>query len=174
LVPLQTEQGGRCVLATGDRPTVIYLTGGAGGGAVNFSNPKLCYSNVNLSASDTGEDDDVNRPPAQQSIAINVATPFVSPQLFDTSSVGGKHFSLCVSDDSHLRLGIIDDIQKLHVTTCRLGMAPRRVVHCSEDRMFAVGCIESGLKQDGSTRDDVNMGNCIRFLDDTTFDDIER
>jgi hypothetical protein len=48
------------------------------------------------------------------------------------------------------------------------------VVHCSEDRMFAVGCIESGLKQDGSTRDDVNMGNCIRFLDDTTFDDIER
>lgn len=174
LVPLQTEQGGRCVLATGDRPTVIYLAGGAGGTAVNFFNPKLCYSNVNLSASDTGEDDDVNRPPAQQSIAINVATPFVSPQLFDTSSMGSKHFSLCVSDDSHLRLGIIDDIQKLHVTTCRLGMAPRRVVHCSEDRMFAVGCIESGLKQDGSTRDDVNMGNCIRFLDDTTFDDIER
>jgi DNA damage-binding protein 1 len=177
LVPLQTDQGGRCVLATGDRPTVIYLAGGGAGGgatAVNFSNPKLCYSNVNLSASDTGEDDDVNRPPAQQIIAVNVATPFVSPQLFDTTSVGSKQFCLCVSDDSNLRLGIIDDIQKLHVTTCRLGMAPRRVVHCSQDRMFAVGCIESGLKQGGSARDDVNMGNCIRFLDDTTFDDIER
>jgi DNA damage-binding protein 1 len=175
LVPLQTEQGGRCVLATGDRPTVIYLAGGVCGTAASFSNPKLCYSNVNLSASDTGDDDDdVNRPPAQQSIAVNVATPFVSPRLFDTTSVGSKHFSLCVSDDSNLRLGIIDDIQKLHVTTCRLGMAPRRVVHCSQDRMFAVGCIESGLTQGDSARDDVNMGNCIRFLDDTTFDDIER
>jgi len=175
LVPLQTEQGGRCVLATGDRPTVIYLAGGGGGAGGVFSNPKLCYSNVNLSTSDAGdEDDDVNRPPAQQSIAVNVATPFVSPQLFDTSSAGAKHFSLCVSDDSNLRLGVIDDIQKLHVTTCRLGMAPRRVVHCSNDRMFAVGCIESGLNQGGSVREDVNMGNCIRFLDDTTFDDIHR
>ena len=174
LIPLQTELGGRCVLATGDRPTVIYLAGGAGGAAVNFSNPKLCYSNVNLSTSDAGEEDDVNRPPAQQSIAINVATPFVSPQLFDTSSLGSKHYSLCVSDDSNLRLGVIDDIQKLHVTTCPLGMAPRRVVHCSQDRLFAVGCIESGLQQGGSAQVGVNMGNCIRFLDDTTFDDVER
>ncbi len=177
LVPLQTEQGGRCVLATGDRPTVIYLAGGRGAGAGGaFSNPKLCYSNVNLSTSEAGDEDeeDVNRPPAQQSIAVNVATPFVSPELFDVSSAGSKHFSLCVSDDSNLRLGVIDDIQKLHVTTCRLGMAPRRVVHCSDDRMFAVGCIESGLTQGGGVRDDVNMGNCIRFLDDTTFDDIHR
>jgi DNA damage-binding protein 1 len=71
-------------------------------------------------------------------------------------------------------LGVIDDIQKLHVTTCRLGMAPRRIVHCADGRMFAVGCIESGIKQLGLGGDEQNMGNCIRFLDDTTFDDIER
>jgi DNA damage-binding protein 1 len=167
LIPLQTERGGTCVLATGDRPTVIYL---AGGGSRNLT-PKLCYSNVNLS---TDEADDEGAMPPAESITVNVATPFVSPQLFDDSSLSSKHYSLCVSDDSVLRLGVIDDIQKLHVTTCRLGMAPRRVVHCPEGRLFAVGCIESGIQQVGTISDDVRMGNCIRFLDDTTFDDIER
>jgi DNA damage-binding protein 1 len=173
LIPLQTEMGGTCVLATGDRPTVIYL---AGGGSRNLT-PKLCYSNVNLSTDDEG--DDGNMPPAE-SIAVNVAAPFFSPQLFDDSSLSRKHYSLCVSDDSILRLGVIDDIQKLHVTTCRLGMAPRRVVHCPEGRLFAVGCIESGIVAGSAANssqqadDSVSMGNCIRFLDETTFDDIER
>jgi DNA damage-binding protein 1 len=162
LVPLQTERGGTCVLATGDRPTVIYL---AGGGSRNT--PKLCYSNVNLS----GGDDEPT-----EAIAVNVATPFVSPQLFDDSSLSSKHYSLCVSDDSILRLGVIDDIQKLHVTTCRLGMAPRRIVHCPEGRLFCVGCIESGIKpvREASVTDDINMGNCLRFLDDSTFEDVQR
>ena len=171
LITLQTERGGTCVLVTGDRPTVIYLAGGDKS-SVN-STPKLCYSNVNLSTCD-GDDDDISRPPSHQSIAVNVATPFFSPQLFNDSSLGSKHFSLCVSDDSVLRLGIIDDIQKLHVTTCRLGMVPRRVVHCSEGRMFAVGCIETGIKQGGLPAETQNMGNCLRFMDDTNFDDIER
>ena len=168
LIPLQTERGGTCVLATGDRPTVIYL---AGGGTRNLT-PKLCYSNVNLSTNEA--DDDGGAMPPAESIAVNVATPFCSPQLFDDSSLSSKHYSLCVSDDSILRLGVIDDIQKLHVTTCRLGMAPRRVVHCPQGRLFAVGCIESGIQQLGTTSDEVSMGNCLRFLDDTTFDDIER
>ena len=171
LITLQTEMGGTCVLATGDRPTVIYLAGGDQS-SVN-STPKLCYSNVNLSTCDS-DDDDVNRPPSHHSIAVNVATSFFSPQLFNDSSLGSKHFSLCVSDDSVLRLGIIDDIQKLHVTTCRLGMIPRRVVHCSEGRMFAVGCIESGIKQGGLPSESQNMGNCLRFMDDANFDDIDK
>jgi DNA damage-binding protein 1 len=167
LIPLQTERGGTCVLATGDRPTVIYL---AGGGTRNLT-PKLCYSNVNLSNNDGNEEGAMT---PLESIAVNVATPFVSPQLFDDASLSSKHYSLCVSDDSILRLGVIDDIQKLHVTTFRLGMAPRRVVHCPEGRLFAVGCIESGIKQIGSVTDEVSMGNCVRFLDDTTFEDIKR
>lgn len=163
LVPLETEEGGACVLATGDRPTVIYLAG------LSNNNPKLCYSNVNLSGSD---EDDKDR--SQQTIAVNVATPFVSPKIFDT--MGSQHYSLCVADDAFLRLGVIDDIQKLHVTTCRLGMAPRRIVHCPEGRLFAVGCLESGIKHLGVLQEDdeASMGNCIRILDDTTFDDLER
>jgi DNA damage-binding protein 1 len=172
LIPLHNEKGGTCVLATGDRPTVIYLAGAASSTSKNY-NPKLCYSNVNLSPSENdGDTNDVSRPHAHQSIAVNVAAPFFSPLLFD--AMGQEHYSLCVADDANLRLGVIDDIQKLHVTTCRLGMAPRRIVHCPEGRLFAVGCIESGIKQVGVGGGEMTMGNCIRFLDDTTFDDIQR
>lgn len=172
LIPLKNGRGGNCVLATGDRPTVIYLAGMGGvSGRANY-NPKLCYSNVNLSPVDDGDSSDISRPHAHESIAVNVAAPFSSPLLFDDT--GNEHYSLCVADDSNLRLGIIDDIQKLHVTTYRLGMAPRRVVRCSEGRMFAVGCIESGIKELGIEGEQMAMGNCIRFLDDSSFDDIHR
>lgn len=180
LVPLETERGGTCVLATGDRPTVIYLAGG-GGGTRHAYTPKLCYSNVNVSSPNPTSEEETDLEPQQlteRSIAVNVATPFVSPQLFeDSSSINNqnnssssKHYSLCVSDDAVLRLGVIDDIQKLHVTACRLGMAPRRVVHY--ERLFCVGCIESGITP--SSDDETNMGNCVRFLDDATLDDVER
>eukprot|EP00536_Pseudo-nitzschia_multiseries_P010085 jgi/Psemu1/24933/gm1.24933_g len=62
LVPLQNQRGGNCVLATGDRPTVIYLAGMGGGSERANYNPKLCYSNVNLSPVDEGEPSDANRP----------------------------------------------------------------------------------------------------------------
>jgi DNA damage-binding protein 1 len=171
LVPLHSERGGTCVLATGDRPTVIYLAG-VGGSASSHANPKLCYSNVNLSSSEDDAGEENSRLPPHQTIAVNVATPFMSPVLFDT--LGSQHYSLCVADDTHLRLGVIDDIQKLHVTTCRLGMAPRRIAHCASGRLFAVGCVESGINHVGLSENEGNMTNCIRFMDETTFDDIER
>ena len=182
LVPLSTRGGGSCVLATGDRPTVIYLAGiGGGHSSSAHFNPKLCYSSVNLSASEDDEiDESVSRPPAHQSIAVNVASPFYSPLLFDSVGATGSatttshHYSLCIADETSLRLGVIDDIQKLHVTTCRLGMAPRRIVHCVDGRLFAVGCIESGIKHLGTAEALSSMGNCIRFMDDTNFDDIKR
>mmetsp|Transcript_10401 Transcript_10401/g.26164 ORF Transcript_10401/g.26164 Transcript_10401/m.26164 type:complete len:1472 (+) Transcript_10401:265-4680(+) len=172
LIPLQNERGGNCVLATGDRPTVIYLAGMGGVSERANYNPKLCYSNVNLSPVDEGESSDMTRPHAHESIVVNVAAPFSSPLLFDDTD--NEHYSLCVADDSNLRMGVIDDIQKLHVTTYRLGMAPRRIVRCSEGRMFAVGCIESGIRELGVEGEQMGMGNCIRFLDDSTFDDIHR
>jgi len=168
LVPLFNEKGGSCVLATGDRPTVIYL---AGASSSNY-NSKLCYSNVNISPADDGDTNDVSRPATRESISVNSATPFFNPLLFD--AMGQDHYSLCIADDVNLRLGIIDDIQKLHVSTYRLGMAPRRVVHCPEGRLFAVGCIESGIKQGIAGGNEMAMGNCIRFLDDTSFEDVHR
>ena len=172
LIPLQNESGGNCVLATGDRPTVIYLAGMGGVSERANYNPKLCYSNVNLSPVDDGESSDMTRPQSHESIVVNVAAPFASPLLFDDTD--NEHYSLCVADDSNLRMGVIDDIQKLHVTTYPLGMAPRRIVRCAEGRMFAVGCIESGIKELGIEGEQMAMGNCIRFLDDSTFDDIHR
>jgi len=172
LIPLQNKRGGNCVLATGDRPTVIYLAGMGGVSERANYNPKLCYSNVNLSPVDEGESSDLSKPHSHESIAVNVAAPFSSPLLFDDT--GNEHYSLCIADDSNLRMGVIDDIQKLHVTTYRLGMSPRRIVRCPEGRMFAVGCIESGIKELGIEGGQMAMGNCIRFLDDSTFDDIHR
>jgi len=169
LIPLNSEYGGTCLLATGDRPTVIYLAG-VGGASADHFNPKLCYSNV----SDDNEAENINLPPSQQSVAVDVATPFFSSLLFEAASLGNQHYSLCVADDASLRLGVIDEIQKLHVTTCRLGMAPRRIVHCLEGRLFAVGCIASGIQNFGLGGDEANMGNCIRFMDDTTFEDIKK
>jgi DNA damage-binding protein 1 len=172
LVQLTTVHGGTCILATGDRPTVIYLAGIVGSGTQ--ITPKLCYSTVNVESS---EDDFTEQQGSfinKQKNAVNIATPFFSPLLFNNTSLGKQQYSLCVSDDSRLKLGVIDDIQKLHVTTCRLGMAPRRVVHCPDGRIFAVGCIESGNHSHGFSGDEVNMGNCIRFMDETTFDDLEQ
>jgi DNA damage-binding protein 1 len=170
LIPLSTQSGGACILATGDRPTVVYLAG-LGATSSNQGNPKLCYSTVNLEMnSDVGDD----ASPSQQSLSVNVAAPFFSPTLFSAAAVDRQHYTLCVADDSNLRLGVIDDIQKLHVTTCYLGMSPRRVVHCPEPRLFAVACIESGINHLGAGGEESNMGNCLRFLDDAGFDDIER
>lgn len=175
LVPLSTNRGGTCVMATGDRPTVIYLAGVSGGSSAYQVNPKLCYSNVNLSPSEDEDGSEGVQQTSEQCISVNSAAPFFSPLLFVSESLGSQHYSLCVADDTSLRLGIIDDIQKLHVTTCRLGMAPRRIVHCPEGRLFAVGCVESGIKHVGLGGPETNsMSNCIRFMDDTTFEDIDR
>jgi hypothetical protein len=85
----------------------------------------------------------VSKPHAQETVVFNIATPFSNPCLF--GDMGNEHYSLCIADDEGLRLGVIDDIHKLHVTTFPLGMAPRRIVHCPEGRLFAVDCIESGI-----------------------------
>ena len=172
LVRLSTEHGGTCVLATGDRPTVIYLAGIVGSGTQ--ITPKLCYSNVNVESIHDEYSDQVGSVQSKQGLSVNVATPFFSPLLFNNLFLGKQQYSLCVADNLQLKLGVIDDIQKLHVTTCHLGMAPRRIVHCPEGRLYAVGCIESGIQNFGFSGDESNMGNCIRFLDETSFDDLEK
>ena len=172
LVRLSTEHGGTCVLATGDRPTVIYLAGIVGSGTQ--ITPKLCYSNVNVEPGHDELSDHVGSFTNKQAISVNVATPFFSPLLFNNLALGKQQYSLCVADNSQLKLGVIDDIQKLHVTTCHLGMAPRRIVYCPDGRLYAVGCIESGIQNFGFNGDEANMGNCIRFLEETSFDDLEK
>ncbi|KAG7357385.1 mono-functional DNA-alkylating methyl methanesulfonate [Nitzschia inconspicua] len=69
LVPLNNENGGSCVLATGDRPTVIYLAGIGGTSGKSNYNPKLCYSNVNLSPAEEHEGD-MSKPHTQETVVF--------------------------------------------------------------------------------------------------------
>ena len=164
LVPFQ--HGARaCVLATGDRPTVIYLTGGNSG---SNSNPKLCYSTISLTVEDDDEDEGHA---SHRNISVNVASPFRSSLLF--SSTNKNNSSLCVADENTLRLGMIDDIQKLHVTSYKLGMTPRRIAHHEAGRVYCVGCI-GGDDEGAQIGGEANMGNCVRFFDDSTFEEVNR
>jgi len=172
LIKLQTACGGSCVLATGDRPTVIYLAGAGSLRTRAKLNPKLCYANVNLSTSET-PDGGISLP---QRALVCVATSFRNRSLFEATNVDDQRYSLCIADDSCLRLGVIDDIQKLHVTTCRLGMAPRRVVHIAPMHCFVVGCLAGNVKHFGleTEEEESNMGNCVRVIDDSSFEDLQR
>jgi len=176
LVPFynHTAEKGTCVLASGDRPTVIYLGGGSGS---SNKIPKLCYSNINLESDPSESDDGITMSSRRcESLVVNVATPFHSSDLFAVPSGADKHYSLCISDESMLRLGLIDDIQKLHITTHKLGMAPRRVTYHESGRVVCVGCIDesSGKFVNNSKSSGTTMGNCIRFFDDTSFEEIDR
>jgi DNA damage-binding protein 1 len=166
---LNPNAGGTCVLATGDRPTVVYLTGGNAGSS---SNPKLCYSTISLTVD---EDDEEAGQASHRNISVNAASSFRSSLLFSSAnSTSDNNYSLCVADENTLRLGVIDDVQKLHVTSYRLGMTPRRIAYHEAGRVYCVGCID-GNAEGGSGNQigaEMNMGNCVRFFDDSTFEEI--
>jgi DNA damage-binding protein 1 len=165
LVPFQhgsSKSPHSCILATGDRPTVVYLTGGNAGGN---SNPKLNYSTISLTVDKDNDDDEVKHA-SHKNITVNVAAPFRSSLLF--SSANSHNSSICVSDDSTLRLGMIDNIQKLHVTSFKLGMTPRRIAYHEAGRVYCVGCIAE-MEHGG----EANQNNCVRFFDDFTFEELD-
>ena len=166
LVPFynHTANKGTCVLATGDRPTVVYLAGGGG----SNKTPKLCYSNLNLESEVENEKHGSHS--RFERLIVNYATPFYS-SVFSSSRAEEKSYSICISDDNTLRLGVIDDIEKLHVTSYKLGMAPRRVAYHESGKVVCVGCIDDGGKHHNKNH---KQGNCIRFFDDVTFDEIDR
>ena len=174
LVPFSSSGVGRkvCILATGDRPTVIYL---AGGGNSQNSNPKICYSAIHVTS-----DAVINQPMSRNTdLVVTFATPFYSSLLFPSLSQSDvsqrSYFSLCVCDESMFRIGLIDDIQKLHVSTFKLGMAPRRISYHPSGHLICVGCIDDGVtKVNGSIGGEVNMGNCIKFFDEKSFEEVDR
>lgn len=176
LVPFENRsgRGGKCVLVTGDRPTVIYLSGGS---ARSSKNAKLCYSSIHLSSNDDEFDDEIGQSSnGSGPLVANVASPFHSSSLFgESESENSGNYSLCISDDSFLRLGVIDSMEKLHVTTQKLGMAPRKVAYDEKSRMLCVACIDSGASSNqNGPGGETNMGNCVRFFDDSSFEEIDR
>ncbi len=177
LVPFDNHAAdkGTCVLATGDRPTVIYLSGGSNGSS---RNARLCYSNIHLSTDADDFEEDTSVPSTfNDPLVVNVASPFHSSLLFDAPYVSGRegYYSLCISDDAILRLGLIDDIQKLHVTSHKLGMPPRRVTYDESSRLVCVGCIDNNLNnnRNASVGGEINMGNSVRFFDAISFEEVD-
>lgn len=168
---LKPEAEGTCVLATGDRPTVVYL---AGGNAGSSSNPKLCYSTISLTADEYDEEEGQA---SHRNISVNAASSFQSSLLFSSqSSTSETNYSLCVSDENTLRLGVIDDVQKLHVTSYKLGMTPRRIAFHEAGRVYCVGCIDGNAEGGRGSQigAEINMGNCVRFFDDSSFEEVNR
>ena len=128
-----------CVFATGDRPTIIYTSGSS---SSTSSVGKLCFSNLNLNG-----------------MIVNNVTPFHLPQS------SRSECCLCLADESSLRIGIIDDLQKLHGQTMRLGNgAPRKIAYHAVQKCFAVGCDSDGN----------DMTNHLRFLDSSTLEEFHR
>jgi DNA damage-binding protein 1 len=174
LIPFFDHTGGKgtCVLASGDRPTIIYLSGG---GIRSSRNARLCYSNIHISC-DEDLESGVGLPNIRNSpLTVNAASPFYSSLLFGSDAQGcNEYYSLCMSDDIVMRIGMIDNIQKLHVTTHKLGMPPRKLAHDLKNRLICVGCIDhNGGGTKSNTLVETNMGNCIRFFDDSTFEEID-
>ncbi len=158
LIPItSTSSKSTCVLATGDRPTVIYLGGSATASSSEFQIPKLCYSHINMMETSTESNGKFN---------VNVGT---SCRLFGTAGEeDSNRYSLCISDESTLRLGVIDDIKKIHVTSYPLYMSPRRIAHFDNCRIICVGCIDNNDTTTSNNKEPQSLGNCIRIFDDTT------
>eukprot|EP00957_Ditylum_brightwellii_P083350 6336929-Ditylum_brightwellii.AAC.1 len=60
-------------------------------------------------------------------------------------------------------------------------MVPRRIAHYSAGQVFYLGCIvdQAGGEESGSSSglnhfgSDANMGKCVWFFDDSTFEEVD-
>ncbi|CAM9510925.1 unnamed protein product, partial [Chrysoparadoxa australica] len=136
-----TSNGNTCVFVSSDRPTVIYGSNSSKTKTDSASSSKLLFANVN-----TGE--------------ISLAAPFNSAPFPNC---------LALSNESVLTIGTIDEIQKLHIHTVRLGEQPRRIAHHAEAQCFCL-LTQSFTTIEGS--DEQEERSFVHFIDDTTYDEI--
>ena len=71
---------------------------------------------------------------------------------------GDSPDSLAVSTDSNLVIGVVDDLQKLHVRTVPLGMEPSAIAYQESTSCFLVGAV------------DMTRGTRLLVFDEKTFD----
>lgn len=105
------------------------------------NNKKLLFSNVNLP--------DVE---------------YVSP--FNTEAFPD---SLAIYSGGCLTIGTIDDIQKLHIRTVRLGEMPRRIAHHESSNSFAVLTVKSQTSANGLEEET----SALRLLDNVSFERLD-
>jgi DNA damage-binding protein 1 len=112
---------------------------------VYSSNGKVCFANVNLS----GE--------------VCYVCPF-NCEMFPNC--------LALASETELTIGTIDDIQKLHIQTWKLGEGPRKIVHHAATRTFVVTV--DGPDSPAGGEDVIETSHTVVFLNDSTFDEIMR
>ncbi|KAI9905788.1 hypothetical protein PsorP6_013830 [Peronosclerospora sorghi] len=102
------------------------------------TNKKLLYSNINFKE-------------------VNVMCPF------DTESFPE---CLALSSEAELTIGMVDDIQKLHIQTFHLNEWARRIAHNAESHTLGVLTVNFTIDETG---EEVDQG-FVRLIDDQTFD----
>ncbi|GMI46059.1 hypothetical protein TrCOL_g13602 [Triparma columacea] len=143
-VSLGTQPIGLATFSSGNRATCVFASSDRPT-VVYSSSKKISFSNVNF----PGE--------------VNYVCPF-NCELFPDC--------LALATENSLTIGTIDDIQKLHIQTFKLGEGPLKIAHHPETRTFAV-CVEG---KDAMTKEgeDLDTGYSVAFLDDSTFDEFYR
>ncbi|KAJ3141474.1 DNA damage-binding protein 1a [Physocladia obscura] len=72
--------------------------------------------------------------------------------------------TLAIATSESLKIGSLENIQKLHVQTIPLGETPRRIIHRSDNTL---GVLTSLINFEGGKDEETNF---LRVFDDTTFD----
>jgi len=85
------------------------------------------------------------------------------PEVTGMAPFHSEQFPECLalSSEAGLMIGIVDEIQKLHVQTFPLGEAPRRIAHCSQSGVYAVTSERTTVTDRGE-----ETSNRVLFFDD--------
>lgn len=78
---------------------------------------------------------------------------------------------LAIATESHMKIGAVDQIQKLHIQTIPLGMNARRIVHLPSHGAYAIltGCV----KPDEDSEEDEVSEHHVRLIDDLSFETLD-
>lgn len=77
---------------------------------------------------------------------------------------------LAIATEGKLHLGVVDEIQKLHITPIPLDEQPRRIAHLEAARAFAVLTATTLLDETGEEASE----SYVRLIDDSTYDTTSR
>ncbi len=97
---------------------------------------------------------------------------YASVSMAEISSMCSFHTKnypdcLALANSTSLTIGMLDEIQKLHIRNIPLGRQPRRLSYSKEGRLFSVATC-SGSASGGQEGDSV-----VLFLDDTSFSTVD-
>lgn len=166
LTSFEAVGGQRNVFAGCDRPTVIYS-----------NKRKMLYSQVNLKVcrwllllSGRGAVavvDVVVVVVVVEEISL-ICFPFILQEVSNMCSFNSEEFphAMAVISEEQLKIGTIDQIQKLHIRTVHLHEMARRIAHQEQSKTFGVLTVK--LQRDD--KGDEHESAYVKLMDDQTFE----